>query len=127
MKSTLIYDRAATVLSLSCVAHCVALPVLAVSLPFLAVAAEAEWVHWVMTVLAICVSAIVIVNARASLSPAFLVPALIGIGLIASALFADEFGVDETLPTVIGGILLAAAHIYRIFTYNHIGRGSHPL
>lgn len=118
MSSTPTADRAAVALSLSCVAHCGALPVIAVSLPFVAAAAEAEWVHWVLTVLAIGTSGTVIAAAHDGRSPAFMVPALLGIGLIFSALFAENIGVDETLPTVIGGVLLAAAHIYRLIKHN---------
>ena len=111
------YDRAATLLSLSCVAHCVALPVIAVTLPFVAVVAEAEWIHWALTMLAIGSSGLVIAGAHGGRSPDFLVPALLGLGLIGSALFAESFGLDETPPTVIGGILLAAAHIYRLIKH----------
>ncbi|MEM9501382.1 MAG: MerC domain-containing protein [Pseudomonadota bacterium] len=115
MPSSLSADRAAIALSLSCIAHCVALPVIAISLPFVAAAAEAEWLHWVLTALAIAASGTVILTARNARAPAFLVPALLGMGLITSALLAETFGLDETLPTVIGGVLLAAAHIYRLF------------
>ncbi|MEP0191731.1 MAG: MerC domain-containing protein [Erythrobacter sp.] len=115
MQSTRTYDRAAALLSLSCVAHCIALPVLAVSLPFLGAIAEAEWVHWVLTALAIVASGMVFKAAPGSRSPAFGVPAAMGIVFITLALFAENFGISETAPTVIGGLLLAAAHIHRLY------------
>ncbi len=118
MSSTIIADRAAVALSLSCVAHCVALPILAISLPFVASAAEAEWVHWLLTMLAIAASGTVIVTAHEARSPTFIVPAFIGICLISCALFAAHFGLDETLLTASGGVLLAVAHIYRLIKHN---------
>ncbi|MDN3644845.1 MerC domain-containing protein [Pontixanthobacter aestiaquae] len=118
MQNTVTYDRAAVALSLFCIAHCIALPVLAITLPFLAVFAEAEWVHRVLAVLAVLASLSVIASAHTSRTPLFLVPALTGLGLIIGGLFAENFGMDETLPTVAGGMLLAAAHIYRIFKHS---------
>lgn len=117
METTRTLDRAAAVLSLSCVAHCLALPALAIALPFLAATAEAEWIHWLLTGLAILSSGTVVATARSARTPSFLVPATIGIALITSALFAESFGVDETPPTVIGGVLVAAAHIFRIIKH----------
>lgn len=95
-------------------AHCIALPIIAVSLPFGAAVAEAEWVHWFLSTLAIGASATVIITAQSARSPQFLVPALLGMTFVCVALFAEGFGVDETTPTVIGGVLLAAAHTYRL-------------
>jgi hypothetical protein len=115
-------DGAATTFSLACIAHCIALPIVAAALPFFAVLAEAEWVHWLLTALAIVASFSVIATDRSARGAQFLVPALLGITFIAGALFAERFGVDETLPTVIGGIVLAAAHIFRIFKHTQIKR-----
>ncbi|WP_432200132.1 MerC domain-containing protein [Erythrobacter sp. W53] len=118
MHTAATYDRAAIALSSACVAHCVALPTLAIVLPFVGFAAEAEWVHWLLTGLAIGASGMVIVTAQNARVPSFYVPALVGVSLVSAALFAESFGVDETPLTVIGGTLLAAAHIYRIFKHN---------
>lgn len=115
MQTTANFDRAAAGFSLLCIAHCVALPVFAISLPFLAAAAEAEWIHWAFTALAIIASTIVIARSPGARNAVFMVPALAGIGLITAALFAENFGMEETLPTVLGGGLLATAHIYRLF------------
>lgn len=117
MRSTVTLDRAAAVLSLSCVAHCVALPVLAISLPFLAAAAEAEWIHQLLTVLAVLASASVIGFGHGGRRPAFLVPALVGISLVVGALFVERFGLEETIPTLVGGVILASAHIYRLTSH----------
>lgn len=117
MQSTTHFDRAATVLSLSCIVHCVALPFFAATLPFVAALAEAEWLHWLFTILAILASSPVILFAPSARALTFLVPAISGIGLIIGALFAESVGIDETPPTIIGGLLLAAAHIHRLFNH----------
>lgn len=108
------YDRAATMLSLSCIAHCLALPVIAMSVPIVAVFAEAEWVHWVLALLAIAASGGVIATDRAGRASTFVVPVIIGLTLISGALFAEHFGMSETTPTVVGGLILAVAHIRRL-------------
>lgn len=115
MDATRNLDRAATALSLACVAHCIALPAMAIALPFLSGAAEAEWVHWLLTVLAICASGTVAATAQNARTMSFLLPASIGVVFITGALFAETFGVDETPLTLIGGVLIAAAHMYRIY------------
>lgn len=111
-------DGAAIALSTACLVHCVALPVLAISSPFFAAAAEAEWVHWIMAVLAILASTSVVVSSPSSRVPEFLVPAGLGGLLITAALFAERLGIGETVPTVAGGILIASAHLFRIYKLN---------
>lgn len=108
-------DGAAIALSTACVAHCVILPVIAISSPMLAAVAQAEWLHSIMTLLALVASASVVVFSPSARVPVFLVPAGSGVVLITSALFAERIGFAETLPTVIGGGLIASAHIYRIY------------
>ncbi|WP_108811853.1 MerC family mercury resistance protein [Sphingorhabdus sp. Alg231-15] len=108
-------DRAAIALSAACVVHCIALPVLAVSSPFLAVVAQAEWLHWTMVVMAVFASMSVLMSSPSARVPAFLVPAGFGGLFITGALFAEHFGMEDTLPTIIGGGLIASAHIYRIY------------
>ncbi len=116
MQSAANYDRAAATLSVACIAHCLALPLLAAVLPFFAAFAEAEWVHWLLSALAIAASATVMAKAEGGRATGFIVPAAIGIVFLIGALFAEPIGADETLPTVIGGILLAVAHIRRLFS-----------
>ena len=115
MTTAAIYDRAAALFGLACIAHCVALPVLAVAVPFVAVFTDSQWVHWVFTVLAVAASGSVIASASDARRPAFVIPAAIGLAFIIFGVFAENFGVDETYPTVLGGTVLAAAHIYRLF------------
>lgn len=114
MTSTSLSDRAAIALSFGCVAHCVALPILAVLMPFLAAIAEAEWIHWTFAGLAIMASSSVPILSVSARRPAFLIPAGIGMALISFALFAEQANLDETPPTIIGGILIAFAHLRRL-------------
>lgn len=114
MHTTLHTDRAATALSLACIAHCLALPMLAAFLPFAAAMVEAEWVHWVLAGLAAITSASVAASAHSAQTSMFLIPAGLGVTLVVGGLFAESFGFDETVPTVIGGCLIAFAHILRI-------------
>ena len=107
-------DRVAVALSLLCLVHCVALPLVAVALPFLSVVSEAEWVHWVFAILAVLASASVVATSPSARTPAFLTPAIIGASLVVSGLFSEAIGVDEAVPTIIGGVLLAFAHWRRL-------------
>ncbi|MEL6486890.1 MAG: hypothetical protein AAFQ13_07080, partial [Pseudomonadota bacterium] len=65
-------------------------------------------------VLAVAASGSVALWGHGSRVPRFLVPAGLGAALVLAALFAEAFGVDETLPTVIGGILIMFAHLQRL-------------
>jgi hypothetical protein len=109
-------DRAAVAFSAICIVHCLALPVLAVALPFLSTLAEAEWVHWVMAVLAVGASSFVAFSGPRARRPGFLILAGAGCALVIGGLFAESFDVDEAIPTVIGGLLLATAHLRRLFS-----------
>ncbi|MEM8917242.1 MAG: MerC domain-containing protein [Pseudomonadota bacterium] len=115
MQTAFYKDGAAIALSTACIVHCLALPVLAISSPFIAVVAEAEWVHLLMAILAILASGSVVMTSPSSRVAEFLVPAGLGGLLLISGLFAERFGFDETLPTVAGGVLIAFAHIFRLF------------
>ncbi|MEO1730098.1 MAG: MerC domain-containing protein [Pseudomonadota bacterium] len=108
-------DRAAVAFSVVCIIHCLALPVIAVALPFVSAIADAEWVHWVMAVLAVLASGTVALTGQGARTPGFLAPAGIGAALVVGGLFAEGFGVDEAIPTVSGGVLIAYAHLRRIF------------
>ena len=107
-------DRAAVALSLLCIVHCVALPLLAIALPVLAVVGEMEWVHWVFAILAVLASGSVALTSASARRLGFLLPAGLGASLVVFGLFAEGFEIDEAIPTVIGGVLLAFAHWRRL-------------
>lgn len=114
MTTTTNLDRAASGLSLACIVHCLLLPILASTMPFLAAAAEAEWIHWCFAIAAVFMSASVPILAVSARTAAFLIPAGLGVTLISAGLFAEGFGIDETIPTVAGGALIAIAHMLRL-------------
>lgn len=117
MELTVKSDRAATALSALCIVHCLALPLVASGLPILSVVAEADWVHWVFALLAVLISASVPVRDVTARNLAFLAPAGLGIGFLIGGLFAEQLGMDETILTVIGGVLIAFAHIRRMVAH----------
>ena len=114
MDPTVNSDRAATALSALCIVHCLALPVVASASPFFTVISEADWVHWIFAALAVVISASVPVRDPSARTLGFLLPAGLGIVFLIAGVFADELGGDETILTVIGGLLVAFAHIRRM-------------
>lgn len=117
MELTVKSDSAATALSALCIVHCLALPIVASALPFLTVVAEAEWVHWLFAGLAIVISASVPFRDVTARNLGFLAPAGLGIAFLLAGLFAEQIGGDETVLTVIGGVLVAFAHLRRIVAH----------
>jgi hypothetical protein len=113
-------DQAAIGFSLICVVHCAILPIAAVSMPFLGLLADAEWVHWAFTSLAIAAALLTFSVAHSARQPSFVLPASTGVALLLLALLAEPFGFDETLPTVSGATLLAGAHLFRLFRNHHL-------
>ena len=112
--STTTIDRAAAGLSLVCILHCLILPIFAAVSPFIAAVSDNEWVHIVVALLAIAASASVVALSPSARNAGFLIPVGVGALLVAGALFLEDFGVDETIPTVIGGLLIAFAHGRRL-------------
>ena len=104
-------DGLALGLSGLCLAHCLALPLLASLLPLFGAWAEADWVHWLFVGLAAPVSV------WALWSSARTAPWLVGIavaGLTIMALAAAEIPNHalETPMTVVGSLVLAVAHAW---------------
>ncbi|WP_082701122.1 MerC domain-containing protein [Erythrobacter sp. YT30] len=114
MQSTVNTDRAAAAFSIICIAHCLALPVLAFALPVAGTLAEVEAIHITFAILAIVTSASIPLRSADGRTAMFLIPASLGIGLITSALFADALGLSETAMTVSGALLLSFAHLRRL-------------
>jgi hypothetical protein len=115
MRLTATLDTAATTLSAACIAHCLALPLVAFVLPAVAAFGQAEWVHWLFGILALAVSGSVPLLSPGARKMRFLLPAGLGMVFIALGLFAEHVQLDETLLTVAGGVLIAAAHLRRLF------------
>jgi hypothetical protein len=107
-----VFDATGMVLSTLCIIHCTLLPIISVALPFVALFQQAEWVHPVFVALAAPAALIAI-------APTFTAPpfpwwipisAALGLGALIAALFAEAES-TETVLTVIGGLLLASAHL----------------
>lgn len=114
MARTAKLDCAAIVASSLCLVHCLALPLMVTALPFVAIVAEAKWLHWLLAAFAVVAFASILAHAPDARRPRFLAPAITGLALILGALLADGVGIDERLPTAIGGALLAFAHLGRL-------------
>ena len=113
-------DATAIGLSLACIVHCLALPVLAAFLPFFASWAEAEWVHRVLVLLALPVTLFALARSR-FLPPrrrrVFVALALGGLALLFAAAFVEALHDVETALTLVGAVLLASAHGVRLTSH----------
>lgn len=107
-------DASAIGLSGLCLIHCLALPVLTAVLPVAGVLAEAEWIHKVLVLFALPVSAVVIRSSlRAGGNAVFIGCAATGLALLVGAAFIEVLHDLETPLTVVGALFLAGAHGYR--------------
>lgn len=106
-------DLYAVGLSISCVLHCVALPVLVALLPAAAQGAQSELVHVALTLAAVPVSLRVIWQTRPlNGNRLFVGAALSGLGLLLLAAFAEAVSHYEEPITIAGAALLGSAHLW---------------
>nr|WP_295107428.1 MerC domain-containing protein [uncultured Caulobacter sp.] len=106
-------DLSAVGLSALCLVHCLALPGLALLLPVLGFWAQAEWVHvaFILAAAPVAVLAFVDLKTWRPRSRPMIVVASAGLALmLAGALEFPVAGYERPL-TVLGGLLLAGAHI----------------
>ena len=101
-------DVAAIGLSGLCLVHCLALPLVASLLPLAVGWSEASWVHWAFALTATPISLWTLTR-RPTAGPL----ALGGTGLCLLFAGAAEFPSHESeiVVTVLGGLILATAHI----------------
>ncbi len=102
-------DASAISLSGLCLAHCLALPLVAAFSPVVATWAEAEWVHALAIGLAAPISALALW--RKGQSAAVVLLSLAGLSLMALGVAHWPSHEAETPITVAGSLLLAGAHI----------------
>ncbi|MGH6998557.1 MAG: MerC domain-containing protein [Phenylobacterium sp.] len=102
-------DASAISLSGLCLAHCLALPLVAAFSPVVATWAEAEWVHGLAIGLAAPMSALALW--RRGQSPAVILLSLVGLSLMALGVAHWPSHAAETPVNVVGSLLLAAAHL----------------
>lgn len=105
-------DAAAIGLSALCMVHCLALPLLAASLPFIGLFAEAPWVHWAFAATAAPIAAWSLSRPMSDSRRNWQLLGLGGAGALLLFMAAAEWPTHawETPVTVVGGLLLATAH-----------------
>ena len=112
--SARLLDLSAAGLSSLCLAHCLALPLLAAVLPVFGPWARAEWVHAVFVLIAAPLSAGALwVNSRDGRRPPGLyAAALLGLVLLALGAVGWPRPGLETPITVAGSLTLVSAHLW---------------
>ncbi|MDB5429599.1 MAG: hypothetical protein JWP35_715 [Caulobacter sp.] len=112
--SARLFDASAISLSGLCLIHCLALPVVALFLPALAVWSHAEWVHGVFVAFAIPITTAALWRAARSHGLPLGVILLATPGLLCLLAGALEWprAQWETPITVAGSLMLASAHIW---------------
>ena len=114
-KQALGVDLYAAALSVLCLLHCLALPLLTTLMPLAGQLSENELIHQVMVLLAAPATLWAIwsaLPAAATLWP-FMVCASFGLVLLLLAGFVHAFEAYETWLTVVGALCLASAHLWR--------------
>jgi hypothetical protein len=107
-------DASAVGLSALCLVHCLALPLLALALPLAASWARAEWVHVLFVSLAAPIALLALIDWSTLRPFSWRLIALAGAGLglmLAGAVEFPTAGWERPL-TVLGGLILASAHIF---------------
>lgn len=107
--SSSLLDASAIGLSGLCMVHCLALPLVAALTPALATWAHAEWIHVAVLLIAAPLSALALWRRGQRLS--VIAPALLGLMCLALGALHWPAHELETPITVLGGLLLAFAHI----------------
>ena len=105
-------DATAIGLSTLCVAHCLALPILASSLPLTGIWFQAEWVHWAFVAMAAPISILALnFSPQARPSPSLLILTLLGIMALVAGVLGGSDRAWETSFTIAGSLMLIGAHI----------------
>lgn len=119
-KSSLVIDQSAITVSTLCLIHCLVLPIIVTSLPVLGVLAEAEWLHRLFVLIAIPLSLIAFLPPlKTGYKHAMRIFAFCGVSLLAASAFVERLHDYETQLTVIGALMLGAAHLCRIIYRRH--------
>lgn len=107
-------DLSAVSISALCLAHCLALPVLAAMLPLASAWVQTEWVHAVFVLIAAPLSAIALLHGGpAHRTPArWLALAGLGVALLAFGAVGWPDRSWETPITVAGSLCLATVHLW---------------
>jgi hypothetical protein len=118
-------DRGAVGLSMLCLVHCLAFPVVIIALPALGeILPRQWWVHPVIFALAVPMATIALVRGWSDhhdRRPVLL--GGLGLALLGLGLLAGEASATAVLLTVVGGLVVAAAHLlnWRLGRHGHSG------
>lgn len=113
-----IWDVFAVTLSSVCMLHCLGLPLLAALLPIASQFGGGEAVHIAMVVLAIPITLwVVVTEYRSGRNGYFIGTAITGLALMIAAIVIPVLEAHETAVTVVGGSMLAGAHLWRWFQH----------
>ncbi len=112
-------DGVAIGLSALCLIHCLALPLLISLLPIAGLFGfEDEWVHKVLVIAVVPVTALAAWSAGHR-AWSFLTLAGLGITLLLAGAFVHPLHDFEVPLTVVGALLVAAAHAHRWYSGSH--------
>ena len=118
-------DLSAMGLSILCLLHCLALPVLASVMPVLGAWSEVEWVHKLFVLLAIPVTSYAaFVRGVRYRDGVFIFLVVTGLIMLVGAAFFGYFHAFEKPMTVIGGIFVAGGHFWRFVRHVELPRSS---
>jgi hypothetical protein len=121
-------DAAAVALSAACLAHCLALPLLASMLPVLTAAEGGGWVHWAFALLAAPAAMVALRSRRtsaAALDAGLQASAASGVALLAWGATRWPMAGWGTPLTVAGALVLAAVHVINVSTRHPHGPHEH--
>ncbi|PZT29611.1 hypothetical protein A7X93_14910 [Stenotrophomonas maltophilia] len=112
--SPALLDAGALALSSLCLLHCLALPLLAATLPLFGAWAQAEWVHLLFVAIALPLTGYALWRAdrRHRLPVMAWTAAGLGLGLLLAGALELPSHAWETPLTVTGSLLLAATHVW---------------
>ena len=115
-----VIDGSAIVLSSLCLVHCLLLPLMSAALPIAGVWAEAEWLHKSFVIAALPIALIALTSRQINLGIGALIVA--GCGFLIAGAFVEALHDYEVQLTVIGAVMLAAGHAWRLL---HKGAQGH--
>lgn len=105
-------DAAAILLSLLCLVHCLAFPLLVALLPLAALPVDVgPLFHWLLLLLAVPIGLVALGRGRRHAGPLPLAFGLVGFGLMAAAVALLHDTPGEVRLTVVGVLLVATAHV----------------
>jgi len=110
-KKTKWLDLASMGLSGLCVVHCLALPFLVAALPFLGIFSQNDLVHQILVTIAAPLSVLALWRSGGWRKSTVVLPMTAGLLLLAAAAFIPDLEPVEAVMSVVGALLVAAAHL----------------